>query len=500
MEKKVVLRLEGIDKHFGPTHANNNVNMELYAGEIRGFAGENGSGKSTLASIVCAMQQPDSGKMYKDGELYAPKTPIEANGLKVSMVVQELGVVTSLPVVVNMFMGRTKEFKSCGLLSHRKMRKAAQAILDEWDLGPLNLNRLIGELSIEERKIAELARALSTDPDILILDEITQALSHDLRQKLYKLMKKFTAQGKTILLITHDMEEMLMLADNITVLRDGQVVGTESKENMDMDKLRRMMIGREINTEYYRSDEEETYEPDVVLDVEELNTNVLSNINFQLHKGEILAVCGLSGAGIHDLGKALYGTAEHRTGKVTYVPTGKALKGPIDMLKTGGAYLSKDRDHEGLMLSADIRDNIAIPSARELSGPLGFISPRKVTKLSQRAFDEFDIKATGLEHKVGRLSGGNKQKVNLSRWLVKDLQYVILDCPTRGVDIGVKAYIYDLMRQMKAKGLAILMISDELPEAMGMADRIMVMKDGEVRKVIGRSTHFTEEAIIEEMI
>ena len=500
MEKKVALRLEGIDKHFGPTHANRNVHMELYAGEVRGFAGENGSGKSTLASIVCAMQQPDSGKMFKDGEPYAPKSPLEANSLKVAMVVQELGVVTSLPVVVNMFMGRTDEFKKFGLLSHRKMRKAAQAILDEWDLGPLNLNRMIGELSIEERKIAELARALSTDPDILILDEITQALSHDLRQKLYKLMEKFTSQGKTILLITHDMEEMLMLADNITVLRDGQVVGTESKENMDMDKLRRMMIGREINTEYYRSDEEESYEEDVILHVEDLNTRDLHGVSFDLHKGEILAVCGLSGAGIHELGKAMYGTAEHRTGKVVYVPTNTELKKSLDMLKTGGAYLSKDRDHEGLMLSANIRDNIAIPSARELSAALGFISPRKVTKLAQRAFNDFDIKATGLSHVVGRLSGGNKQKVNLSRWLAKDLQYVILDCPTRGVDIGVKAYIYDLMRQLKAKGMAILMISDELPEAMGMADRIMVMKDGEVRKVIGRSTHFTEEAIIEEMI
>lgn len=499
-DKKVALKIDGIDKSFGPTHANNHVVMELYEGEIHGFAGENGSGKSTLASIICGVQRPDGGAMYKKDALYAPKNPVDANEKKVAMVVQELGIITTLPVVMNIFMGRMDQFKRGGIISHRKMRAAAQAILDKWDLGPIPLQRMTGELSIEQRKIVELARALATDPDILVLDEITQALSHDLREKLYKLMRTLTSMGKTILLITHDMEEMIELADTITVLRDGKIVGTEERGSIDLDKLRHMMIGRTLDTGYYRTDEEETFSEEVVLEVRGLGSSTFQDVDFDLHKGEILAVCGLSGAGIHDLGKALYGVAEHRVGSVCYKPDGRQIKNPVHMLKCGGAYLSKDRDHDGLMLHASIRENIFVPSARELTGPLWFLGPGAITRHAEDAFEKFEIKATGINQAVRWLSGGNKQKVNLSRWLVKDLKYVVLDCPTRGVDVGVKAYIYGLMQELKAQGLAILMISDELPEAMGMADRIMVMRDGRVQKIIGRSSHFTEEAIIEVML
>lgn len=498
--KQLALKIEGISKSFGPTRANNHIDMELYKGEIHGFAGENGSGKSTLASIICGVQQPDSGAMFKNGERYAPMSPIEANGQRVAMVVQELGIISTLPVVMNIFMGHMDQFKKAGLINHGKMRAAAHALLDKWDLGPIPLNRMTGELSIEQRKLIELARALATDPDILVLDEITQALSHDLREKLYKLMHTLTSMGKTILLITHDMEEMIELADTITVLRDGKVVGTEARADIDLDKLRRMMIGRTLDTGYYRTDEAENHTDEVVLKVRGLGTHVLKNVDFDLHRGEIMAVCGLSDAGIHDLGKALYGVAEHRVGTVVHAPSGKVLKSPVQMLKSKGAYLSKDRDDDGLMLYASIKENIFVPSARELSGVMGFINPRKITKLAKDAFKKFEIKATGIDQSVRRLSGGNKQKVNLSRWLVKDLEYIVLDCPTRGVDVGVKAYIYGLMQELKAQGLAILMISDELPEAMGMADHIMVMKDGQIQKIIGRSSHFTEEAIIEVMI
>lgn len=496
-----ILQITDLNKSFGSTHANKNINFSLSRGEVRGLAGENGSGKSTLSSIICGIQKCDSGSMYKDGQKYDPSTPKQANALKVAMVVQELGVVGRLSGAVNMFLGRTDEFSSFGIVNTKKIYKAAQEQLDNWGLGNIPLDCPAEELSIEQRKILELARALSTNPDLLVLDEITQALSHDTRKIIYKLKDRFISEGKTILLITHDMEEMIEICDNITVLRDGEVINTVSCDDLAPDELKSMMIGRKITGDYYRNDTTASYKEDIILEVRELNIrSKLKDISFDLHKGEILGVCGLSGAGIHTLGRAIYGIADNTAGTVMVKTTGKLLKRPEDMIKARGAYLSKDRDSDGLMLSASIKDNLFIPSAKELSAGPWYISRKKTTKLAEDASKAFEIKSTGIGHIVGRLSGGNKQKVNLSRWMIKDLDFIILDCPTRGVDIGVKAYIYDIMKKAKEKGLAILLISDELSEALGMSDRIMVMKDGQITKVISRGSEFSEEAIIEVMI
>ena len=269
-----------------------------------------------------------------------------------------------------------------------------------------------------------------------------------------------------------------------------------------MDELKRLMIGREVSGDYYRADQEENYQQDVVLKVEHLTVpGELNDISFDLHKGEILGVCGLSDGGIHSVGPALFGLSEHRKGNIVYVPANRQLKGPKDMIQTNGAYLSKDRDADGLMLDASIGQNISVPNVRLLTqGPFKFLSPARVNKLANKASVDFEIKSSGLGQVVKSLSGGNKQKVNLSRWLVQDLEYVILDCPTRGVDIGVKAYIYGVMKQMKEKGIAIILISDELPEAMGMSDRLLVMKDHEMAGMLSRTTDFIEDKIIEVML
>lgn len=498
-----VFEIQKLNKYFGPTHANRDIDLKIRRGQVHGLAGENGSGKSTLASMICGIQKPDSGEMLLDGQPYAPKSPVEANAMKVAMVVQELGVVGSLPVSMNMFLGRTGNFRSRGFVSLSRIEAAAREQMDRWGITNIPLNVTAESLSIEQRKMMELVRALSVDPDILILDEITQALSHDNRAALYKIMEKFTGEGHTIILITHDIEEMIELCDSVTVLRDGQVVDTVARDvSLTPDKLKRMMIGREINGHYYRTDTSEAYEPQVVMSVQGLNVpNKLHDVSFDLHKGEILAVCGLSDAGIHSLGSAIFGLEEHRTGHIEMGETGRAIRHSKDILSTGGAYLSKDRDSDGLMLSASIKDNIFLPSAPEVAvGPLKFVHPGRVKALAQKAAESFEIKSTGIDHITKRLSGGNKQKVNLSRWLIKDLKYIILDCPTRGVDVGVKAYIYEVMTKAKARGLSILLISDELAEAMGMADRIMVMKNGEIVRTIGRSEGFSEEAIIEVMV
>ncbi|MCF0229086.1 MAG: sugar ABC transporter ATP-binding protein [Parasporobacterium sp.] len=499
----IVLKIEHLCKYFGATKANDDLNIEIPRGAVLGLAGENGSGKSTLASMICGIQKPTSGKMYLNGQEYAPKSPVDANAHKVSMVLQELGVVGSMDPVLNMFLGRTKQFAKGGLLNLNAIKKEAEAQFEKWNLTKVPMTGVAGNMSIEQRKVLELARALSIDPKFLILDEISQALSHDNRKVLYDFIKKFTSpeNGGTILMVTHDLEEMVEICTHISVLRDGKIIDTRRSEEYEMDELKRLMIGREVSGDYYRADQEEIYSDEVVLRVEHLNVpGELVDINFELHKGEILGVCGLSDGGIHSVGPALFGISEHRTGTVEYVPGKVQLKKPLDMIKTKGAYLSKDRDKDGLMLDASIGQNISVPNVRLLAGAAKFLSPKKVNDLSQKASVDFEIKSSGLGQVVKSLSGGNKQKVNLSRWLVQDLDYVILDCPTRGVDIGVKAYIYGVLKKMKESGIGIILISDELPEAMGMSDRLLVMKDHEMAGMLSRTTDFVEEKIVEVML
>lgn len=500
----IVLRVEHLCKFFGATKANNDLNLEIPRGAVLGLAGENGSGKSTLASMICGIQKPTSGKMYLNGQEYAPHDPVDANNHQVAMVLQELGVVGPLDPVTNMFLGRTGKFKSGPLVNLNAMKKEAEATFEKWNLTKVPLVGVAGNMSIEHRKVLELARALSIDPKFLILDEISQALSHDNRKMLYEFIEYFTSEevGGTILMVTHDLEEMMEICTHISVLRDGQIIDTRPSSEYSMDELKRLMIGREVSGDYYRADKEESYQDEVVLKVEHLTVpGELNDINFELHKGEILGVCGLSDGGIHSVGPALFGISEHRKGTILNVPHNRHLKGPKDMIQTNGAYLSKDRDADGLMLDASIGQNISVPNVRLLAqGPLKFLSPARVNKLSNKASVDFEIKSSGLGQIVKSLSGGNKQKVNLSRWLVQDLEYVILDCPTRGVDIGVKAYIYGVMKQMKEKGIAIILISDELPEAMGMSDRLLVMKDHEMAGMLSRTTDFIEDKIIEVML
>lgn len=496
-----MLRIEGVSKSFGPTLANKDINLVLEKGKLLGLAGENGSGKSTLASMVCGMQKKDSGKFFKNGEEYDPHSPADAAKHGIAMVVQELGVVETLPGIVNMFLGKMDKYKKGIAVDMKAMQRDADAVFEKWNLPKVPLDVAAGTLSIEQRKIMELARALITDPDFLVLDEISQALSMDNRKILYKFIEAFKAQGKTILMVTHDLEEMMEISDQIAVLRDGVIVMCKDAKEYTMNELKRQMIGREISGDYYRDDYEESYQKEVILEVKNLNVpGKCENVSFEVHKGEILGICGLSDAGIHELGSAIFGLEEGRTGTITVKTHNKELKTPGDLVKTKGAYLSKDRDANGLMLNAGIGANLIIPSLGEMAGSLGFQNPKKVHGLAKKASQEFEVKSSGLNHIVRRLSGGNKQKVNLSRWLVKDLDYIILDCPTRGVDIGVKAYIYSVLKKAKADGLAIIMISDELPEAMGMSDRILVMKNHQVAGVLSRTTDFNEDRMMEVML
>jgi ABC-type sugar transport system, ATPase component len=498
---ETILQIKNLSKSFGVTRANININLELKKGEIRGLAGENGSGKSTLLSQIAGLYSSDSGEMFKDGAPYQPKSPLDANANKIAMVVQELGLVGNLPAGLNIFLGRTKQFTNFGVVNLKKVYEASNEELRKWGLPTIQFHKLAGEMSVESRKMVELARALSTDPDILILDEVTQALSHDNRIVLYQLIKKFKELGRSIILITHDLEEMIQITDSISILRDGSLIATEDCSKLSVDMLKSKMVGRELEGEYYRSDMEEIYDEEIILSVQNISTESgLQDISFEIHKGEILGFCGLSDSGIHEVGKAVYGVEKIRSGTIKLIPDNTEIKNSEQALSHRMAYVPKDRDGEALMMHCPILHNFCLASIENIKGKFGYLSGRKMKKIANDAKEQFQVKCTSIDQPMSGLSGGNKQKINLGRWLIKDLQVLIVDCPTRGVDVGVKAYIYECLKIAKKNGLAVLLITDELPEAMGMADNIIIMKTGSIKKTIKRSSRFSEEEIIEVMI
>lgn len=498
---QTVFEVKGLNKSFGSTHANVNIDFSLKKGEIRGLIGENGSGKSTLISQIAGIYPPDTGEMTVNGKPYSPRSPLDAYDNSIAMVLQELGVVATLPVGVNVFLGRTGQFTKAGVVNLKAMNKAAAEVFEKWDLPMPPLNASPGNMLIETRKMVELARALSLEPEILLLDEVTQSLSLNNRQKLYNIMKTMKEQGRSVIVITHDVEEMIAITDTITVLRDGQVVADLVSAQTTPDEVKSLMVGRQISGDYYRDDKTVDCMDEVVLSVQDLCVpGELEDISFELHAGEILGFAGLSDSGIHSVGKAVYGLSKIQKGRVHLEYKNTDIKSPMQALASNMGYVPKDRDNEALMIEDLIRENFALPSMNEMTGAVGCVPPKRMTALARRMIEQMSVKCTGPDQRVSALSGGNKQKINLGRWLAKDVKVLILDCPTRGVDVGVKAYIYELMKQAKKDGIAIILISDELTEVIGMADRLIVMKDGKMTGIIRRDEDFTEQAVIEVMI
>ena len=501
MSSEYIFEARGLNKHFGPTHANKDIDFFLKPGEVRGLAGENGSGKSTLLSQIAGIYSSDTGTMKKNGETYEPISPLYAQQHGVSIVVQELGCIGDLPAGVNVFLGRTSNFAKFGIINMRKIFQEANAILEKWGMPQVPLGKNAKHMNVEIRKIVEIARALSTDPDILILDEVTQALAQDNRKKLHALIENFKSMGRSVILITHDLEEMMEICDTISILRDGELIETVESKTLDEDSLKSKMVGRSLEGEYYRSDKEATRGDKKILSVEGISTaSGLQDVSFDVYAGEIVGLAGLSDAGIHEVGKAVYGLDHLTAGKVTLVQDNFEIKQANQAWTHRVGYVPKDRDNEALMLHASIRENFSMSSVPEMRGSLGFLSNKKLDQVSTDAREQFMVKSVGIRQEIDALSGGNKQKVNMGRWLLKDLQLFVVDCPTRGVDVGVKAYLYQCLKDAKEAGLAILLITDELPEAIGMSDRILVMKNGKITGEVSRSDGLSEEAIVQVMI
>lgn len=499
--REPLLRVHGLCKSFGPVHALDNVDLSVHRGEITGLIGENGSGKSTMSSIIAGMQRPTRGEMWLSGKSHAPATMTEGARLGVGMIVQEMGTIPGISVAENIFLGDEGRFRRLGLISRKAMVAAArEALLSIGsDIDP---EAPIDRLDMQDRKLVELAKVMHAKPELLIVDETTTALSHHGRETLYRVMEGMRAADKAVLFITHDLPELMEKCDTLTVLRDGKYVATVPKADMNERDIKHLMVGRQMDERYYRTDLDGSHGAGVVLSAREVTTGtgLLENLSLDLHEGEILGIGGLSHCGMHELGRALFGEERLLTGTVLHGATGRAIDSPITAMELGIGYVSKNRDVEALVLTASVRDNIASAALDRIASPLGIIRPGKEKSYVQRQVEALGIKCASMDQGVQYLSGGNKQKVVFGKWVGRDCGILVLDCPTRGIDVGVKAAMYDLMYRMKLEGKSIVLISEELTELLGMCDRLIVLKDGRMAGEFPRGAGLTETAVIETMI
>ncbi len=499
--KEILLEIKNMSKKFGSTVALNNVDLTLCKGEIRGLIGENGSGKSTITSITCGMQSADEGTMYYKGVEWNPKSMVDAQKNQISMILQEANTIPHCSVAENLIAGREEEFVKFGVFQKKKMLQEAQKMLDWFEITHIKPEDNIDMYGFEDKKLIEIVRAVSEKTEILVIDETTTALSFEGRQILYRLMNYIQENNKAVIFISHDLDEIMSKCSVLTILRDGNVVGEMNKEEIAEagaeKRVRHLMVGREIGDAYYRDDYNPECSDEVVFQINNVTTDSISDFSLEVHKGEIIGIGGLSNCGMHDIGRIAFGLDRLKSGNVLYKNI--EITSPKIAVKEGVGYISKNRDTDALLLNADIQTNIILPSLSNLTkGP--FLMKSKIKSASAKEIDVLKIKCKSDKQWVSALSGGNKQKVSFSKWLLRESEVIVMDCPTRGVDIGVKQAMYQLIYEMKKSGKAIIMISEELPELIGMADKIVIMKNAKITQEFVRSEDLKETDIVEYMV
>ncbi len=496
---KNIVEIHNMSKRFGATVALDDVSLTAYSGEVLGLIGENGSGKSTVTSIYAGMQPCDSGSMTFAGQPWTPSSMNESLAKGVGMIVQENGTVPGISVAENIFLGETKEFMSGLFVNRKKMTAEAAKALEKIGAGHIDPSAVTAALDFQDRKLIEIARVMAKDPQVLIVDETTTALSQMGRDIIYRIMKDMRDDGRTVIFISHDLDEIMSRCDRLTVLRDGRIIRTFTADEFEEGAIKASMIGRELRGSYYRDDYETPAQTETVMTAENLCcSNQLIDFSLELKKGEILGIGGLSHCGMHTLGKVLFGAVHPERGEVRV--HGRPVTDEACAMKEGIGYVAKDRDTESLCLEASIKDNIAVAGLDKIAVRKHFILPRKENKYVDEQISALSIKCGDSSQYVSTLSGGNKQKVAFGKWIGRDSDILILDCPTRGVDIGVKQSMYQLMYSMKQQGKSIVLISEEMGELIGMSDRLLVMKDGRLQKELLRSRSLSEADVIEYMI
>ncbi len=486
-----VLEMRHIRKTFPGVVALDDVDFELRRGEVHILLGENGAGKSTLMKILSGAYQKSAGQIILDGVEVEIKNPKQAQTLGISTIYQEFNLIPHLSVGENIFLGREPE-RLPGLIDQRAIFQAATRALSGLGL-ILDPHRLVKELKVAEQQMVEVAKALSLDAGVLIMDEPTAALTEHEIKELFATIRKLKDQGVSIVYISHRMEELFEIGDRVTVLRDGRSVGTYDVREMSKSELIRLMVNREL-TELFPK--EHAARGPEVLRVEGLSTkDALKDISFSLHKGEVLGIAGLLGAGRTELARAIFGLNKITSGTIYINGTPQRIKSPRAAINSGIGFLTEDRKAQGLVLPLSVKENLCLPSVDKFSS-WGIMDAKEEQRAAGRYVKDLRIRTPSLDQKVVFLSGGNQQKVVLSKWLCCESEVFIFDEPTRGVDVGAKAEIYQLMNRLTASGVAIIMISSELLEVLGMSDRILVMRGGRIAgEFSGREA--TQERILQ---
>ena len=475
-EENTFLHMENISKSFPGVQALKDVNFEATRGEIHALVGENGAGKSTLMKILTGALIKDEGQITWRGEPVEINSPSDSQELGISMIHQELSLIPYLTVGKNIYLGREPSRPIPGFIDWKKLYSESQKQLDQLSLD-VDARADVQGLSIAQQQMVEVAKALSLNADLIAMDEPTSSLTDKETEVLFDVMRQLKEQGVAIIFITHRLEEVFEVSDRITVLRDGRHIATAPTAELDQNKVVELMVGRELDEMYPYSPTEQR---ETVIEARNLSDGrELHDASFELHGGEILGVAGLIGAGRTALAETLFGLRPVSGGEILLVGEVVKFHSAKQAIKNGLGFVPEDRKLQGLFLNMAVRENVTM-SATSLVSNLGFVNSVKADKLADQYVEKLDIRTPSLRQRVRNLSGGNQQKVVIARWLTLQPRVLILDEPTRGVDVGAKAEIHGLMRQLAEDGVAVLMISSELPEVLGVSDRIIVMHEGHI--------------------
>ena len=498
----ILLNMEHISKSFPGVRALDDVSLTVRRGEVLGLLGENGAGKSTLMKILAGAYQPDSGTITFDSEKVEITTPLQAQQLGIVTIYQEFTLVPSLTIAENIFMGR--EPTRGGLLSWGELRRQTEVLMARLNID-LNPMRAVRSLSVAEQQMVEIARALSMQSKLIIMDEPTSALSKHEVQQLLAIVRDLRAQGISIIFITHHLEEAMNICDRVSVLRDGRNVGTVAITDVTLDDIIRMMVGRSMTDLFRRKTIQEP--GPVVLRVTNLtrarnprnhSSPALHNISFEVHRGEILGIAGLVGAGRTELVRAIFGADRFDSGQIEIDGVPVTIRNPRDAIRLGLGLVPEDRKQQALFLELATRENLSLAALKDLLLPGGFVNSRAEAALVSRYHQALDIRMSSPEQRVRNLSGGNQQKVVIARWLALRPKVLIVDEPTRGIDIAAKTEVHQLLDQLAQNGIAVIMISSELPEILSISDRILTLRAGRLTGMFTRA-EASEEKLMQKM-
>ena len=493
MEPKDFLVLHNINKSFSGNKVLNSISLTFNKGEIHSIVGENGAGKSTLMKIIGGIYSADSGEIVKNGELIAIKNPNDAYKYGIAIIHQELSVFDNMSIAHNVFVNR-EPIGLFGFIDWKKMREDANVQFEKIGIS-INPKEKIEEYSVGLQQIVEIVKTLSLNGELLIMDEPTSALSMQETTILFELLFKLKEKGTTIIFISHKLSEVLEVSDRISVLRDGNLIGTMTKDEANLPKLINMMVGRDIDQMYPTKTKDR--DGKVILEAIDLvRHKKFSDISFSLKEGEILGLFGLIGSGRTELAYSIIGADKLDSGKIFLEQTEVKFKSPRQAIKAGICYITEDRRSLGLFLKMTVEENIASSSIDEISDKYGFINSSASNNLAIRFLRMLDVIPKDPGKKVELLSGGNQQKVLLGKWLATKPKVLIVDEPTRGVDIGAKAKIHVLLRDLANQGIAILLISSDLPEVLGISDRVMIMHEGIQKGILENDDQLTDKNVM----